>query len=69
MYLGFPFSGLFFATLFSYFFGLNGYVAQPIDKIGDEFGLTHERVRQIKQRSLEKLKNTSGRYMRATIYL
>ena len=45
------------ANILRYFFGLNGYVAQPIDKIGDDFGLTQERVRQIKERSLEKLKS------------
>ena len=38
------------------FFGLNGYNAQPIDQIGDDIGLTRERVRQIKDQSLEKLK-------------
>jgi len=45
------------ANILRYYFGLNGYVAQPIDKIGDDFGLTQERVRQIKERSLEKLKS------------
>jgi RNA polymerase primary sigma factor len=45
------------ANILRYFFGLNGYVAQPIDKIGDDFGLTQERVRQIKEKSLEKLKS------------
>ncbi|HSO85490.1 MAG TPA: RNA polymerase sigma factor RpoD/SigA [Draconibacterium sp.] len=45
------------ANILRYFYGLNGYAAQPIDKIGDDFGLTRERVRQIKERSLEKLKN------------
>lgn len=39
------------------FFGLNGYIAQPIEQIGDDIGLTRERVRQIKDQSLEKLKN------------
>ncbi len=45
------------ANILRNFYGLNGYVAQPIEKIGDDFGLTRERVRQIKERSLEKLKN------------
>ena len=45
------------ANILRYFFGLNGYIAQPLDKIGDDFGLTRERVRQIKEQSLEKLKN------------
>jgi len=39
------------------FFGLNGYNPQPIEQIGDDIGLTRERVRQIKEQSLEKLKN------------
>jgi RNA polymerase primary sigma factor len=45
------------ANILRNFYGLSGSVAQPIDKIGDDFGLTRERVRQIKERSLEKLKN------------
>jgi len=45
------------ANILRYFFGLNGFKAQPIDKIGDDFGLTQERVRQIKEKSLEKLKS------------
>jgi len=45
------------ANILRNFYGLNGHVAQPIEKIGDDFGLTRERVRQIKERSLEKLKN------------
>jgi RNA polymerase primary sigma factor len=45
------------ANILRNFYGLNGYVAQPIDKIGNDFGLTQERVRQIKERSLEKLKS------------
>jgi RNA polymerase primary sigma factor len=44
------------ANILRYFFGLNGNVPQPIEQIGDDFGLTRERVRQIKERSLEKLK-------------
>jgi RNA polymerase primary sigma factor len=45
------------ANILRCFFGLNGYMAKPLDKIGDDFGLTRERVRQIKEKSLEKLKN------------
>lgn len=45
------------ANILRNFYGLNGYVAQPIDKIGNDFGLTRERVRQIKEKSLEKLKS------------
>lgn len=45
------------ANILRNFYGLNGYIAQPLEKIGDDFGLTREGVRQIKERSLEKLKN------------
>jgi RNA polymerase primary sigma factor len=45
------------ANILRNFFGLNGNVPQPIEQIGDDFGLTRERVRQIKERSLETLKN------------
>lgn len=45
------------ANILRNFYGLNGYVAQPIEQIGNDFGLTRERVRQIKERSLEQLKN------------
>ena len=45
------------ANILRNFYGLNGCIAQPIDKIGDDFGLTRERVRQIRDQSLEKLKN------------
>ena len=45
------------ANILRNFYGLNGCLAQPIDKIGDDFGLTRERVRQIKEKSLEKLKS------------
>lgn len=45
------------ANILRNFYGLNGYAAQPIDKIGNDFGITQERVRQIKEKSLEKLKS------------
>lgn len=45
------------ANILRHFFGLNGNTAQPIDQIGTTFGLTQERVRQIKEKSLEKLKS------------
>lgn len=44
------------ANILNRFFGLNGFVAQPLEKIGIDFGLSRERVRQIKEHSLEKLK-------------
>ena len=44
------------ANILNRFFGLNGFVAQPLEKIGIDFGLSRERVRQIKEHSLKKLK-------------
>lgn len=40
-----------------FYFGLNGYQAHTLEEIGDEFGLTRERVRQIKEKAIKKLKN------------
>lgn len=37
-------------------FGLNGTPAQTLKQVGDKFGMTHERIRQIEKESLEKLK-------------
>ena len=45
------------AAILSSFFGLNGKQALALDDIGIRFGLTHERVRQIKDNSIRKLKN------------
>lgn len=44
------------ADILRYFYGLNGYEAQSLESIGNEFGLSTERVRQIKEQSIEKLK-------------
>lgn len=40
-----------------FYFGLNGYQEHTLEEIGDEFGLTRERVRQIKEKAIKKLKN------------
>ena len=34
-----------------------GYRQHTLEEIGDVFGLTRERVRQIKEKSIKKLKN------------
>jgi RNA polymerase primary sigma factor len=38
------------------YFGVDG-VSMTLEQIGDEFGLTKERIRQIKEKALRKLKN------------
>ncbi len=45
------------AEILRYYFGLNSYQAHTLEEIGDEFGLTRERVRQIKEKAIKKLKN------------
>lgn len=40
-------------------FGLNGTMQYTLDEIGQKFELTPERVRQIKEKSIKKLKQTS----------
>ncbi len=47
------------ADVIRYFFGLNGKSPLTLDEIGHMFGLTRERVRQIKEKGLRKLKHTS----------
>lgn len=46
------------------YFGLNNdYEPMTLEAIGDKFGLTKERIRQIKERAIRKLKyNSSGLY-------
>lgn len=44
------------ANILRRFFGLNGFIAQPLEKIGIDFGLSQRKVRQIKENALEKLK-------------
>lgn len=38
------------------YFGLNGKEPKTLEEIGQQYGLTRERVRQIKERSMQKLK-------------
>ena len=37
--------------------GFNGYEVYTLEMIGDEYGLTRERIRQIEQKAIRKLKN------------
>ncbi|MDX8341064.1 RNA polymerase sigma factor RpoD/SigA [Draconibacterium sp. IB214405] len=45
------------AEILRFYFGLNGYQPHTLEEIGDAFGLTRERVRQIKEKAIKKLKN------------
>jgi RNA polymerase primary sigma factor len=45
------------AEILRCYFGLNGYQPHTLEEIGDVFGLTRERVRQIKEKAIKKLKN------------
>ena len=45
------------ADVIRYFYGLCGKRQHTLDEIGNEFGLTRERVRQIKEKTIKKLKN------------
>ena len=41
------------------YFGLNGKHQHTLEEIGEEFSLTRERVRQIKEKAIRRLKHTS----------
>lgn len=45
------------AEILRYYFGLNNYQQHTLEEIGEIFGLTRERVRQIKEKAIKKLKN------------
>jgi RNA polymerase primary sigma factor len=45
------------AEILKYTFGLNGTPTHTLEEIGKKLEITHERVRQIKERALKKLKN------------
>jgi RNA polymerase primary sigma factor len=40
-------------------FGLNGYKAQTLDELGNKLGITKERVRQIENKALERLRHSN----------
>ena len=40
-----------------FYFGINGFPLLTLDEIGTKFGLTRERVRQIKEKAIRRLKH------------
>jgi RNA polymerase primary sigma factor len=42
------------------YFGIAGDAPKTLEEIGNDFNLTKERVRQIKEKALRKLRNESG---------
>lgn len=47
------------ADIIRYYFGLNGCQPHTLEEIGEKFDLTRERVRQIKEKAIRRLKHTS----------
>ncbi len=47
------------ADVVALYFGLNGEHAMTLEEIGEKFDLTRERVRQIKEKSIRRLRHTS----------
>lgn len=47
------------ANIVRLYFGLNGRHAHTLEEIGEEFNLTRERVRQIKEKAIKRLKNVT----------
>ena len=47
------------ADVIRYYFGLNEVNALTLEEIGEKFDLTRERVRQIKEKAIKRLKHTS----------
>jgi RNA polymerase primary sigma factor len=47
------------ADVVTYYFGLNGANVMTLEEIGEKFNLTRERVRQIKEKAIRRLRHTS----------
>ncbi|MFK7935976.1 MAG: RNA polymerase sigma factor RpoD/SigA [Saprospiraceae bacterium] len=45
----------------SCYYGLNGYKSLTLEEIGEQYGLTRERVRQIKERAIRRLRKSYNR--------
>lgn len=54
------------ASIIRLYFGLNGKHPHTLEEIGEEFNLTRERVRQIKEKAIKRLKhNTRSRILKS----
>ena len=47
------------ADVITLYFGLNGEHSMTLEEIGEKFNLTRERVRQIKEKAIRRLRHTS----------
>jgi RNA polymerase primary sigma factor len=47
------------ADVITFHFGLNGHTALTLEEIGEKFSLTRERVRQIKEKAIRRLRHTT----------
>jgi RNA polymerase primary sigma factor len=47
------------ALILKRFYGLGGNAPMTLEEISEEFNLTRERVRQLKEKAIKRLKNTS----------
>jgi RNA polymerase primary sigma factor len=47
------------SEIISRYFGLNGERAATLEEIGERFGLTRERIRQIKEKAIRRLRHSS----------
>ncbi|MFM7195830.1 MAG: sigma-70 family RNA polymerase sigma factor, partial [Bacteroidota bacterium] len=47
------------ADVITLYFGLNGEQALTLEEIGEKFSLTRERVRQIKEKAIRRLRHTT----------
>lgn len=54
------------AAIIRLYFGLNGKHPYTLEEIGEEFNLTRERVRQIKEKAIKRLKHTTRSKMLKT---
>lgn len=50
-----------------FYFGLNGTQAMTLEEIGEQFNLTRERVRQIKEKAIRRLRQTNRRDRKSVV--